>query len=193
MGSPEGGKAAVTLEGKRLVDYAIEALEGAGLETAVVAKASSPLPDLSAKGVAVLEEPEQPLHPLTGIVAALEATPDTGSAVIIGCDTPLIDSALISRLTSGPPTTIAQSCVGRVGIQPLIGHYSRNELPAMQSALTNESALIATVKRLDPRLMELPPIDCGRREMIDASFNVNRPQDILVAARVLRDRAGATT
>ena len=66
MGSP---KALVELGGRPLLAWAVAAALDAGLEAVVVAKPGSELPPLD---VPVWPEPEQPAHPLVGVVAALE-------------------------------------------------------------------------------------------------------------------------
>ena len=60
----------------------------------MVAKPGSELPPLE---VAVWAEPEQPAHPLTGLVAALERAA-RGPVVVLACDMPFVPPQLIARL-----------------------------------------------------------------------------------------------
>ena len=64
----------------------------------VVAKPDTPLPPLDCE---ILIEPTSRLHPLTGLVAALDAT--AGRAVVaLACDMPLVRERLIAWLASSP-------------------------------------------------------------------------------------------
>src|SRR4051812_4759929 len=77
-----GGKAAVELAGRPLISYPLAAIEAAGLEVVICTKPGEPPPPSRGSFVRpgrtkeprleprVLEEPAQPRHPLTGIVAA---------------------------------------------------------------------------------------------------------------------------
>jgi len=65
-----GGKATVQLAGRALVEWPLAALAGARIEAMVVAKPDTDLPALK---VPVLREPDEPRHPLLGIVTALRA------------------------------------------------------------------------------------------------------------------------
>lgn len=186
MGSPATGKAGVALAGRRLIDYPLAALAEAGIEARVVAKRSSPLPEGLADEVAVVWEPEHPLHPLAGICAALAATPDGFGAIVLGCDTPLVSADLVSSLCAAPAPAVVRSRVGRTGIQPLIAHYSPGDRGPLESGLADEAALIETVARLDPGLIDLEPLGVDATgEPIDDAFNVNSPDDLAIAERLL--------
>ncbi len=92
MGSP---KAVVPLGGKPLIAWPLAAAAEAGLEAVVVAKPGSQLPPLD---VPVWDEPEEPAHPLTGLVAALERA--GGPIVALACDMPFVTPDLIARLAA---------------------------------------------------------------------------------------------
>ena len=62
-------KASIELAGAPLIERPLRAMREARLEAVVVAKPDTDLPPLD---VPVWQEPEEPSHPLTGIVAALE-------------------------------------------------------------------------------------------------------------------------
>ena len=66
MGGPKAG---LELGGRALVEWPLAAAREAGLEAVVVAKAATALPLLE---VPVWTEPDEPSHPLTGLVCALE-------------------------------------------------------------------------------------------------------------------------
>jgi len=90
MGRPKAG---LELAGRPLIGYPIAAAREAGLEPFVVAKPDSELPALDCE---VLAEPVEPIHPLTGIVAALEHA--GAPLVVIACDLPLLPAALLAEL-----------------------------------------------------------------------------------------------
>jgi molybdopterin-guanine dinucleotide biosynthesis protein A len=78
-------KAAVELAGAPLIERPLRSMRAAGLEVVVVAKAATDLPVVD---VPVWMEPDEPLHPLTGIVAALEQ--GGRPLVVCGCDMPFV-------------------------------------------------------------------------------------------------------
>ena len=93
MGAP---KATLELGGRPLLEYPLAAVQGAGLEPAVVAKRDSPLPPLA---VPRWDEPAEPTHPLTGIVAALVAA--RGRPVLaVACDMPFVTAELLADLAA---------------------------------------------------------------------------------------------
>ena len=93
MGTP---KATLELGGRPLLEYPLAAVQGAGLEPAVVAKPGSPLPPLA---VPRWDEPAEPVHPLTGIVAALTAA--RGRPVLaVACDMPFVTAELLADLAA---------------------------------------------------------------------------------------------
>ena len=69
MGRP---KALVELGGAPLIAHPLAAAAAAGLDAVVIAKAGTALPALD---VPVWLEPDQPVHPLLGIVTALVGAP----------------------------------------------------------------------------------------------------------------------
>src|SRR6266513_99355 len=83
-------KATAPLGGRPMLEHPLLALEGAGLETVVVAKRGTPLPPDAAP---LWEEPDEPLHPLRGIVTALEQA-DGRTVLVCGCDLPFVTPAL---------------------------------------------------------------------------------------------------
>jgi molybdenum cofactor guanylyltransferase len=92
-------KPGAELGGRPLIAWPVAAALAAGLETVIVAKRSTPLP---AAGVPVWHEPDDPTHPLAGVVAALERA---GRPVVaIPCDMPLLTPEL---LPAGDPQVVA--------------------------------------------------------------------------------------
>ena len=170
-----GAKATVELAGRPLLAWPLEAMRAALRDVVVVAKASTPLPELD---VEVWIEPEEPAHPRAGLVHALERA---GGLAILACagDLPLISPPLVRRLAaedSGGAPAVAPRAGGR--LQPLLARYEPAALDLLRAAPPGE-ALTATVAAMHPRVLELED---------DAPFaNVNTPADLeAVAQRIAR-------
>jgi molybdopterin-guanine dinucleotide biosynthesis protein A len=173
-----GGKALVELAGRPLISYPVAAVEQAGLEAVIVAKPDTQLPPLACR---VVHEPEQPRHPLCGIVAALRHAGER-PLVTIGCDMPFADAGLLAWLGSISEPLAVASLDGQ--LQPLPARYDGTHLSALEAALEREEALRPTLASLRPRLL-------GEDELArfgDPSrlcFNVNTPADLERAERQL--------
>jgi len=165
-----GAKAMADLGGRPLISYPLAALAAAGLESFVVAKPSSALRDLP---VEVVTEPEEPRHPLAGIVAALRRA--GRPLVVLGCDFPFVPPALLRALADAPEPLVVPAPGGEV--QPLVARWSPALLPRLQEALAREEALRRVGASLSPRLLadaDLAPYGDPAR----AFFNVNTPADL---------------
>jgi molybdopterin-guanine dinucleotide biosynthesis protein A len=138
MGEP---KAVVELAGRPLISYPIGAAADAGLEPIVVAKVDSPLPELSCR---TITEAEEPLHPLTGIIAALEHLGEP--IVAVACDLPLIPPALLVELANRD-ADLALPANPRP--QPLVARYSTELLPRLKAALVMNEPLIKLAAELE--------------------------------------------
>jgi molybdopterin-guanine dinucleotide biosynthesis protein A len=173
-----GAKATTELAGRPLIEYPIAAAEAAGLEPLVVAKPDSELPPLS---VEIVREPEEPRHPLCGIVAALRCAAER-PAVVVGCDMPFLSPALLSWLASTREPLVVPVLGGRP--QPLLARYDASLLPELEMALAAEEPLGRTVDSLRPRL--LPERSVARfGDPQRLGLNVNAPADIELAKRLL--------
>jgi len=178
-----GAKAMVELAGRPLISYALAAVEEAGLEPVVVAKRDSELPPLSCR---VIHEPEQPRHPLCGIVAALRDAPER-PLVAVGCDMPFAGAGLLAWLGSTREPLVVLSDGER--LQPLPARYDGALLPALEEALGVGRALRPTLESLRPRAIaaaELARFGDPQR----LCFNVNTRADLERAARLLEPSAG---
>jgi len=91
-----GDKCTVELAGCPLILYPIDALRGVCEQVVVVAKQDTKLPDLT--GLAeVWIEPDEPQHPLAGVVHALR-TASAKKLVVLACDMPLVPEELLRAL-----------------------------------------------------------------------------------------------
>jgi molybdopterin-guanine dinucleotide biosynthesis protein A len=174
-----GAKAIVKLHGRPLISYPLEAMWRALGSVALVAKISSQLPSLA--GVTVWIEPDEPRHPLVGIVHALGLA--NGRPVMVcALDLPFATSGLIRRIANanggGAPAVIASSG-GRT--QPLLGCYEPEALEPLTAAL----------ERVDVPVREaVAALGAVLYEVEDAGelFNINSPDDLLQASAMIDQR-----
>jgi molybdopterin-guanine dinucleotide biosynthesis protein A len=178
MGRP---KATLELAGQPLATRALARFESAGLEAIVVAKRSSPLPPVDAR---VVTEPDEPRHPLTGIVTVLRAT--RRPIVVLGCDMPLVPASLLAHLAEAIADPDRVAIVAKPGgeLEPLLAAYSPAAAQSLASALSDQAPLREAVAALEPS----PIGDVDLRRFGDPetiALNVNSPADLARAAALL--------
>ncbi len=161
-----GAKALATLGGEPLIARPLAAARAAGLEPIVFAKRGSPLP----AGVNVEYEPDEPTHPLCGLVAALAH----GAVVAVACDQPWLTGDLLAALAAAPGPAVGV-VDGR--LEPFPGRYEPAALPTLRAALEREASLRATLAELRPAPFDLTPF--GDPVRLVASVNT---RDQLAAA-----------
>jgi molybdopterin-guanine dinucleotide biosynthesis protein A len=133
----------------------------------------------------VVIEPEEPTHPLAGIVAALRHA--GGPLVVVGCDFPFAPPALLRALAEGPESLVVPAPGGDA--QPLMARWAPELLSRLEDALEREEPLRRTVEALSPRLLD----DAELARFGDparAFFNVNTPADLRAAERAIRSAHG---
>ncbi len=173
-----GSKALAELAGRPLISYPHAAVEAAGLEPLVVAKPDSELPPLSCR---VIREPARPRHPLCGIVAALRAA-EGRAVVVVACDMPLVDPALLAHLAAATDPLLVPVLDGCP--QPLHARYGAELRPQLEMALEREEPLRRTVDSLAPRLLDEEEV-AGFGDPRRLLLNVNTPADVEAAERLL--------
>lgn len=171
-----GSKLTVALRGRPLISYPLAALRGALDDVAVIAKPDVELPSLP--GVMVWIEPVDPRHPLVGIVEALGLA---GGRPVLTCpaDLPFVTSSLIRRLAQEPPAGAPAVLAAHASqAQPLLGCYQPVAAALLaDAARSGEARVQEAVAAIGPRLLEVEdPIEL---------FNVNSPDDLLLAAAML--------
>jgi molybdenum cofactor guanylyltransferase len=177
-----GGKAVVNLHGRPLISYPLEALWRALGTVAIVAKIDTELPSVA--GVTVWVEPDEPRHPLLGVVHALGLA-EGRPVLVCPVDLPFVTSGLIRRIaetdSGGAPAVIA----GRGGdTQPLLGCYHHEALEPLAQALRAPDAPVReVVATLGPVVYEVSDPD--------ELFNINSPDDLLQASAMLDRRLQA--
>lgn len=164
MGSP---KPLAELGGVPLIVRATETVLATGLPVVVVVKRRMRLPAL---GVPVWFEPDEPFHPLTGIVAALEQAGEP--IVAVACDQPWLEPELITALAAADGAA-AYAVDGR--IEPFPARYEPAALPALREAVAAQASLRRTLAALEPAI--LGEVDPG------LVAGVNTPEALAEARR----------
>jgi molybdopterin-guanine dinucleotide biosynthesis protein A len=164
-------KAAAPLAGRPLVAYPVAALSDACERIAIVCKHATDLPEL--EGVERWEEPDEPRHPLTGIVFALE----TAGAPVLVCaaDMPFVTADACRTLlgAAGASPVVAATAAGV--LQPTFGLYAPAALDALRAAVP-DAPLTRTVEALEPARVALPPA---------LVRSVNTPEELAEAEALL--------
>jgi molybdenum cofactor guanylyltransferase len=179
LGEP---KPTIRLAGRALVSYPLAALAEAGLDTVVLAKDDTPLPPLD---VPIWREPDQPVHPLTGITAALERA-NGRALLVVACDMPFLTAPLLSHLAGLDVPLAVPVSGGR--LHPLLGRYAASLSGPLTAALFAARPLQEVVAELEPVLLD----ERALREFGDPQrllFNVNSPADLERAEELIRERA----
>lgn len=146
-----GSKALARLGGRPLISYPLAALQTVLAEVVVVAKAATTLPDLG--DVPVWIEPDEPRHPVAGIVHALRRA---GGREVLVCaaDMPWVTPGLVRRIKETDGRGGAVVLFGHSGgLEPLLARYPPAVLAPLARAGTG--ALRAAVATLDPLVLEL--------------------------------------
>jgi molybdenum cofactor guanylyltransferase len=175
MGAP---KATVALAGRPLIEHPLGALRAAGLETVVVAEPGSELPRLE---VAVWEEPDEPVHPLCGVLRALEGA--GGRPVLaVACDMPFLAPAMLRWLAGTDAPLVVPVAAGR--LHPLVGRYAPALARPLRAALGRRAPLQEAVRGLRAQVLG----DDVLRRFGDPErllFNVNDQADLARAQRLM--------
>ena len=174
-----GEKALVELDGRPLIHYPVAVLRAVLDEVVVVCKESTPLPTFA--GMArIWCEPEEPRHPLAGVICALRQSGERPVLVCAG-DMPLVGTEVVRALLAARAGD-APAVVPRVGgrLEPLLALYRPAALPTLEAMAPGEPAT-AVVERLAPLVVAF--------DDEDAFFNVNEPEDVLRASALRAARA----
>lgn len=175
-----GPKATIRLGGRPLISYPVRALQDALGRVVVVAKAGTDLPSLP--GVEVWIEPEEPRHPLTGIVHALESS-EGRPVLVCACDLPLVAAEVIQEIAAAPEEALAVLACGPAGLQPLLGRYPPQALGPLTAALhagLSVKEAVGSLKTRHHRIRDPAVL-----------LNVNTPGELREAEGLLGERAGA--
>ena len=147
-----GGKPAAVLAGRPLVSYPVSALAEVCSRVAVVCKRGTVLPDLD--GAERWEEPDEPQHPLTGIVFALSQA-DGEPVLVCAADMPFVTADACRTLLKAPAKGPAVVAVADGVLQPTFGLYAPQALDVLRAA-PPDTRLTDTVEQLGPVRVALP-------------------------------------
>jgi molybdenum cofactor guanylyltransferase len=145
-------KPAALLGGRALASYPVEALAGVCERVAVVCKRGTMLPELP--GTERWEEPDEPRHPLTGIVHALETA--GGPVLVCAADMPFVTADACRTLLGAAGSKRAVVATAGGIVQPTFGLYAPAALDTLREA-PGGAPLTRIVEALDPIRVALPP------------------------------------
>jgi molybdenum cofactor guanylyltransferase len=169
-----GSKSAALLAGRPLVAYPVAALAAVCERVALVCKAGTKLPELPE--AERWDEPDEPRHPLTGIVHALERA--RGPVLVCAGDMPFVtpDACVtLLRAAGGGGDSPAVVAAAAGVLQPVFGLYAPAALESFRGAAP-DAPLTATVEVLDPVRVALPPA---------LVRSVNTPEELAEAEALL--------
>lgn len=152
----ETSKAAARLAGRALVSYPLEILTAVCDRVAVVCKRETHLPSDIARAER-WDEPDEPRHPLAGIVHALEQA--AGPVLVCAADMPFVTADACRALIAGAAgATSAHAAVAlsEERLQPVFAVYAPSALESLRAA-NAEASLTAAVEQLEPVRVAVPP------------------------------------
>jgi molybdenum cofactor guanylyltransferase len=168
-----GDKCTVELAGRPLVLYPIHALRRVCEQVVVVAKQDTVLPQLAGEAE-VWVEPDEPRHPLAGVVHALRMA-SARRVVVLACDMPLVPEDLLRTLLKSANDVGAITCSGDVA-EPLCAVYTREALKGLEQF---EPGARAT------DVVEALGVEHVEWDDANAVLSVNAPEDLLRAQALL--------
>jgi molybdopterin-guanine dinucleotide biosynthesis protein A len=150
----------------------VEALSAVCDRVAVVCKRSTSLP--SVDGAERWEEPDEPRHPLTGIVHAL--TRARGEPVLVcAADMPFVTADACRTLLAAPQKGLAVVAAADGVLQPTFGLYAPGALEPLRAA-PPDGRLTDAVEALAPTRVAFPA---------RLVRSVNTPEELAEAERLL--------
>jgi molybdopterin-guanine dinucleotide biosynthesis protein A len=174
-----GDKGIVELAGRPLLLYPIDVLRQVCEHVVVVAKQDTKLPQLAGEAE-VWIEPDEPQHPLAGIVHALR-TATARKLLVLACDMPLVPVELLRALLKAADGPGAIARCGGIG-EPLCACYTRGALKGLERFDPSERA-IDVVERLGVAHVDW--------DDANAVLSVNAPEDVIRAQALLSPAPGA--
>jgi molybdopterin-guanine dinucleotide biosynthesis protein A len=176
-----GEKAAIPLAGSPLIYHPIVVGREAGLETVVVAKRATRLPPLDET---LVLEPDEPNHPLCGMLAALDLafsrSPSPG-VLFVACDMPFLTAQLLRTMADLEGAVLTEAG-GR--LQPLPARLDARHRSALSDSLAAHRSLRTALRDLEPHVMsEAELARFGEPERLCSS--VNTPAELAAAERDL--------
>jgi len=182
-------KASELLLGVSMLQHVVGRVEAVAGEIIVVCAAGQTLPEVeTSTRLRVVQDIDPEGGPLGGVFSGLSAI-SAPRAVIVGCDMPLLQPALLTALL-GLQTDEVDAVVPTNAIflpEPLCAVYSKRCLPGIEKQLA--SGMLKVALLLDRvRTRYVPPAEWRAWDPDGLSFlNVNRDADVQRAEALLRD------
>jgi molybdopterin-guanine dinucleotide biosynthesis protein A len=163
-----GDKALIELAGRPLITYPLQAAQEAGLPTVIVAKKTTKLPPVTAQ---LLLEPDEPSHPLLGIITALEHHP---AIIALPCDMPFVLPLQLVAL-AGMAADVATLSPG----QPFPSLYRYSQMALLREAMQAGASVRSTQAQSD-----LAPASAASTNPA-SQLTINTPAGLAEAERLL--------
>lgn len=183
-------KAALVLGGRTLLQRVVDAVGVVADEVVVVGAPGRGLPVVvSPRVLRLVADPIEGQGPLAGIIAGLEVT-ERAVAVVVGCDQPFVQPALLAHLAELAISHAAAVPVVDGRPQPLCSAVRREALPALRRAFEGGQRAARVIGDLDGAVL-VPP-DAWRAFDPDgrSSAGVNTPEELAAASSHLRAISG---
>jgi molybdopterin-guanine dinucleotide biosynthesis protein A len=168
-----GDKCTVELAGQPLVLYPIHALRRVCEQVVVVAKQDTVLPQLAGEAE-VWVEPDEPRHPLAGVVHALRMA-TARRILVLACDMPLVPEELLRALLKASNDMGAIACCREIA-EPLCAVYTRQALKGLEQFEPGQRATDIV------EALGVAHVEC---DDADAVLSVNAPEDLIRAQALL--------
>ena len=183
-----GPKALVLLEGRTLLDRAIETVSQCCEEWIV---AAAPDIELPVEGARLVRDAPWSGGPLAGVAAALEAR-EPSDALVLGVDFPLARPQALAALAARRGNAPAVLPAPGGSPQPLAAVYGAAACAALKRAFAEgETSIRRAALALDPLILDDIALAALEGDS-ENFFNVNTPEDLAGAARMLAARTGVS-
>ncbi|MFC1703792.1 molybdenum cofactor guanylyltransferase [Candidatus Omnitrophota bacterium] len=168
MGTP---KQFLTVDGKRLIDITLEALQPLFSEILIVTNNKNNF--VGFKNVKIVEDIIKDCGPLGGIHAGLKAI-SNDKGFFVACDMPDLHKNLVRRLLEAAEDSF--DCIvpsTEKGIEPLHAVYSKSLLPELEISLRKkEYSIKQFLKRCNCNYVKIKP------EEESSFYNINTSEDL---------------
>lgn len=185
-------KASVVLAGRTLLQRVVDAVATVVDEVIVVGAPGRDLPVVEcARPLRLVSDPVEAQGPLAGLIAGLEASA-AERFVVVACDQPLLDPALLRLLLGRLEGASVAVPVIEGRPQPLGSAVRHEVLPALQAAFAEGERAARVIARLDGAVLvseeEWRTVDPTGRSFV----GVNTPEELARAESRLREGPSAT-
>ena len=182
-------KALLRLDGIPLIERLLQRVSGLGEEILITTNRPQ---DYQYLGLRMASDPEPGAGALHGLRTALEAARGQ-TVLVLACDMPFVSRPLLEHMLQ--LAEAADLVVPRRGgeYEPLHAVYSKGCLPALEAALQRgQRRMISFFPSLNLRTVEQEEIDRLDPEGL-SFFNVNTPEDLRKAERILAQKHSQTS